>query len=78
MTAVCKTCGPYAFIRREILSTQNSSCGLAYLERVKAYVSVFEAYTKLVYNDLDVCPYVELCVEKYAGVRVTGPLQSSR
>ena len=54
VTAVCKTCELYAFIRREILSSQNSSCGFAVLDVVKAYASVFGAYTKLVYNDLDV------------------------
>ena len=45
---------------------------IPYYKRVKAYVSVFGAYTQLVFNDLDVCPYVESYVEKYA--RVTGPL----
>ena len=35
-------------------STQNSSCGHAVKERIKAYASVFGAYTNLVYNDLDV------------------------
>ena len=54
MTTVCKTCESYAFIRRKILSTQDLSCGFAVRERVKAYASVFGAYTKLVYNDLDV------------------------
>ena len=54
MTTVCKTCESYAFIRREILSTQNPSCDFAVWERVKAYASIFGAYTKLVYNDLDV------------------------
>ena len=54
MTTVCKTCESYAFIRREILNTQNSSCGFALWDVVKPYASVFGAYTKLVYNDLDV------------------------
>ena len=64
MTAVCKTCGLCAFIRRELLSSQTPlavSRMWAYLER-----------TELVYNDLEVCQYVELYVENYA--RVTGPL----
>ena len=54
MTTVCQTCESYAFIRREILSTQNSSCGFAVWDVVKAYASVFGAYTKLAYNDPDV------------------------
>ena len=54
VTAVCKTCEPYAFIRREILSSRHYSWSFAVLDVVKAYASVFGAYTKLVYNDLDV------------------------
>ena len=54
MSAVCKTCESYALIRREILSTQNSSCDFTVWDVVKTYARVFGAYTKLVYNDLDV------------------------
>ena len=50
---ICKTCESYAFIRREILSTQHFPCGSP-SEPVKAFPGVFGEYTKLVYNDLDV------------------------